>query len=197
LFTQPGGFFGEECGVECRQKTSLVKIQKGNKVRIIAEGDHNQDQIAVVLNPDWTGRVKVSLGATIRAFKVEELEMVESTEEDRASTEVKNVSKSEWVRRKSSVVGCTAVAKPESELAEWARRRVKHASTVCHQCSVLSPGYSELLAVPREKYIEVATQYTDFLDFVNPALGAPCASSHISRACPLTSVVSRLLPYSA
>jgi hypothetical protein len=109
----PGGFFGEEIGVLCRQKTSLVQIQMGNQVRIAAEGDPDEGEIATVVSMDeFTDPsmfspydpkhpVKVQVEGRTREFDKHELEMVEYCDEE--SAEADKAPKSEWARRRSSI----------------------------------------------------------------------------------------------
>jgi hypothetical protein len=64
---QPGDFFGEECSVECRIKTSFLKLQRGNLIKI-ADGGVNHGKFATIDNPNWKGFVNVKLGGHIRCF---------------------------------------------------------------------------------------------------------------------------------
>jgi hypothetical protein len=76
-----GSFFGEECSEECRKQTALMKLQRGNSVKITQKGVH-QGAIATVLDPSCLdGMVKVklphqNLGYDSEKYSPEDLVMV-------------------------------------------------------------------------------------------------------------------------
>jgi hypothetical protein len=47
----------------------------------------------------------------------------------------------------------------------------KGAEVERYRCTVTSFGYSELLTIPRETYVQVATEHEEIMEHVNPVLG--------------------------
>jgi hypothetical protein len=181
----PGGFFGEECSVQCRQITSLLRIQKGNKVQILQPGT-TMGKIATVLNPDFGGLVKVELGRAIYAYDVSELAMLDETEAEAdyetellsTELELEQVSMVSPVnralhQRMSIVDPCLATKLRRRDSENELRRRSANKRVPRFRCSVISLEYSELLAIPCEAYIQLATDHIEILGHVNPTLGIP------------------------
>jgi hypothetical protein len=185
---QAGAFFGEECSVECRERTSLFKLQRNNMVKITEDGPH-AGLLAKILDPDFNGMVKVKIEGKYEAlvYDADNVEMVNNEGKTLAEVEKEDIEKEAVVEAEggSMNLGLTTGFEDEGHVRTIDRRLsaerrlstekklVVDAAGPIPQllCTVTSTTYTELLSIPRETYAELALDHLDILESVNMVLG--------------------------